>query len=332
MRSIPRLSTIICCISLVCTSFAADTQNTAQRVARIAAAQLRSDSAGDRSLEELGEYRRQRMEPMIVEAAKQKVDIICFSEIETTRGLKADARNNAAYENATDGPTFQWASALAMQHDINIIVTLEGIHRGELRNLALAVSRDGKLAGVYEKVHPTQGEMKKGIVAGNEFPAFDLPIGTSGQTVKIGMMICHDLSYMESARCLALAGAEIIFWPSLWSGWGDNLNYTLIRSRAIDNGVYLMHVSLAPPEGREWVPNSLMARSGVFDPYGNRLSNAGFKEGLAVCDVDLTPPVRVAPYFTNGEHDNFRAWMFHERRPDAYKNITDPSLVPPKPE
>lgn len=308
----------------------AHAQTPERRVARIAAAQLRSDGTGDRTPAQLAEYRRQRMEPMIEEAAGQGVDILCFCEAEITRGLQADPTDRDAYESAASGLTANWAMRLAKRFDINLVVPIEAFHRGHLRNTALVIGRNGRFVGVYEKVHPTNGEKKKGIVPGDSFPVFDLPL-KGAQSVKIGVMICHDLSYVESARCLALAGAEIVFWPSLWSGWGDELNYILIKSRAIDNAIYLMHVSLAPPEGREWVPNSLMARSGVFNPYGMRLCNAGFQPGLAVCDADLTAPVRVAPYYTNGEHDDYRAWMLHERRPDVYTNLTDGSLVQPKP-
>jgi predicted amidohydrolase len=186
------------------------------------------------------------------------------------------------------------------------------------RNAAIVLDKSGMVLGAYCKVHPTWGERQSGIVPGDSFPVFDLPFG------RIGIMICHDLSFPEAARCLMLAGAEIVFWPTMWSGWGDELSYTVIRSRAIDNAIYLVHVGLAPPPGEFWRPGMNMARSGVIDPYGNHLSNAGFEEAIAIAEVNLDKK-RVAPHFTSGADDDFRAWVLADRRPDTYGIIADPS-------
>jgi predicted amidohydrolase len=196
---------------------------------------------------------------------------------------------------------------------------MNAYHEGEFRNLAILFDKSGAIAGVYCKVHLTWGERQAGTVPGDSFPVFELPFG------KVGIMICHDMSFPEAARCLMLGGAEVVFWPTMWSGWGDELSYTVIRSRAIDNAVYLVHVGLAPPPGRFWRPGMNMARSGVIDPYGNHLSNAGFEEGIAIAEVDLNRR-RIAPSFTAGPDDDFRAWALADRRPDAYGIIADVAL------
>jgi len=202
---------------------------------------------------------------------------------------------------------------------MHLIVPMNAYQDGKFRNVAVVFDKSGSVVGVYCKVHPTWGERQSGTVPGDSFPVFELPFG------KIGIMICHDMSFPESARCLMLGGAEIIFWPTMWSGWGDELSYTVIRSRAIDNAVYLVHVGLAPPPGTYWRPGMNMARSGVIDPYGNHISNAGFEEGIAIAEVNLDRK-RIAPSFTAGRDDDFRAWVLADRRPDVYGIISDPSL------
>jgi len=287
------------------------------RTVRIAAVQLRNHVEGKTPVE-IKAFHMRNIERSLAEAAHRGADIACFCEHAATSGVKAPLDDQRVWEQATVGPTAKWASDLAHRHRISIILPMLAYHDRAFRNAAIVLDKSGMVVGVYCKVHPTWGERQSGIVPGDSFPVFDLPFG------RIGILICHDLSFPEAARCLMLAGAEIIFWPTMWSGWGDELSYTVIRSRAIDNAIYLVHVGLAPPPGQSWRPGMNMARSGVIDPYGNHLSNAGFEEGIAIAEVNLDKK-RIAPHFTSGADDDFRAWVLADRRPDTYGIIADPS-------
>jgi len=289
----------------------------ASRVIRIAAVQLRSHIEG-KSPDEIKAFHRGNIERAVAEAARKEADIACFCEVAATRGIRAPRDDRRVWEEATEGPTAKWAAALARRHRMHLVLPMGAYHRGAFRNVAVLFDNSGGIAGAYSKVHLTWGERQAGTVPGDSFPVFEFPFG------KVGVMICHDLSFPEAARCLMLEGAEIIFWPTMWSGWGDELSYTLIRSRAIDNAVYLVHVGLAPPPGKFWRPGMNMARSGVIDPYGNHLSNAGFEEGIAIAEVNLDRK-RIAPSFTAGPEDDFRAWVLADRRPDTYGVIADPA-------
>jgi predicted amidohydrolase len=297
---------------------APDGNEEASRVVHIAAVQLRSQVEGS-TPDEVKNFNRRNIERSLAEASRKGADIACFCELAATYGVRAPHDNRRVWEEATQGPTAEWARDIARRYHIHFVLPMHAYHEGAFRNVAVVFQRSGDIAGVYSKVHPTWGERQSGIVPGDTFPVFDFPFG------KIGVMICHDLSFPEAARCLMLGGAEIIFWPTMWSGWGDELSYTLIRSRAIDNAVHLVHVGLAPPTGQFWRPGMNMARSGVIDPYGNHISNAGFQEGIAIAEVDLSRR-RIAPSFTAGANDDFRAWVLADRRPDAYNIIADLSL------
>ncbi len=287
------------------------------RVVRIAAVQLRNHVEGKKP-DEIKAFHRRNIERSIGEAARKGADIACFCEVAATQGIRAAHDDHGVWEDATQGPTAKWAAALARRHGIHLILPMKGYHEGGLRNVAVLFDDSGAVVGVYCKVHLTWGERQSGAVPGNSFPVFEFPFG------KVGVIICHDMSFPESVRCLMLSGAEVVFWPTMWSGWGDELSYTVIRSRAIDNGVYLVHVGLAPPPGKFWRPGMNMARSGVIDPYGNHLSNAGFEEGIAIAEVNLDRK-RIAPSFTAGPDDDFLAWVLADRRPDTYGIIADPA-------
>jgi len=295
----------------------ADEKSIAPRVVRIAAVQLRDHVEG-KNPEEIKAFHRRRIEHSVAEAARKGARIACFCELAATYGIRAPHDDRQTWEEATEGPTAKWASDLARKNRIHLVLPMNAYHEGAFRNVAVLFDNSGEIVGVYCKVHLTWGERKSGTVPGNSFPVFQLPFG------KLGTIICHDMSFPESARCLMLGGAEIIFWPTLWSGWGDELSYTVIRSRAIDNAAYLVHVGLAPPPGKFWRPGMNMARSGVIDPYGNHVSNAGFEEGIAFAEVNLDRK-RIAPHFTSGADDDFRAWVLADRRPETYGIIADPS-------
>ncbi len=294
------------------------------RVVRIAAAQVRDHVEGN-TPQEMKAYLRREAERFVRAAAEKNADIVCFCETHATYRIKAPLSDRDVWEEATTGPTAQWAGQLARAHNINLIMPMAAYHDGAFRNCAVFFNRQGEVVGVYVKVHLTYREREGGRVPGDSFPVFEMDFG------KVGCVICHDLSFPESVRCLALAGAEIVFWPTHWSGWGDELNYAVIRSRAIDNAVYLVVVGLAPPPGTYWRPGRNIARSGVIDPYGNFISNAGFDEGVSIAEVDLSKPARIAPSFSYGPDDDFRAWMLADRVPEAYGIIVDPARRPPPP-
>jgi len=63
---------------------------------------------------------------------------------------------------------------------------------------------------------------------------FDVSVG------KLGVMICQDKPFPESARCLILNGAQLICWPYNQSGWGDIARDAVLRARAIDNSVHIL--------------------------------------------------------------------------------------------
>ena len=145
-------------------------------------------------------------------------------------------------------------------------------------------------------------------------------------------MICHDLSYVETTRVLGVRGAEIIVWPSNWSGWGRDLSLCLMRARAIDNSAYLMFLSAGQDPTK---PLNMM--TGVYgctciiSPMGEIIAQVPQRiPNIVSAEVDLDDK-RVAHGFTFDRNDVFIKEMLCERRPDAYGPICDASLVPKPP-
>ena len=282
------------------------------RNVRIAAVQLPAWSEGDTPAARY-QYRCQAALYWLKQAGEAGADLVCLGETCTGEEVIEDAYTN---------PFTQQAAALAVQYQMNVILPIAGLVEGVRRNVALVIDRSGTIAGHYLKVHPTRREMSDGAIPGDNFPVFNLDFGC------VGVAICHDLSFPESTRVLALRGAEILVWPTWWSGWGEELCYAVIRSRAIDNGTWLVTASFGIQDEKAWRPGMVLGRSGVIAPDGLILSNAGRYVGMAITEIDLDKP-RLAHAFSFGDEGDFWTSVLADRRPDAYGAITDPDFVIP---
>ncbi len=248
-------------------------------------------------------------------AGERKSDIVCLGEVFTTVGLSKEYEYSQRAEDIP-GPVSEKLSQVARRYKMYIIAPVLSRYEGVIRNMALVIDKKGDLIGQYEKVHCTQGERNEGVVPGDEFKVFDLDFG------RIGIMICHDNSFPESARVLALKGAEIIFWPHVQGGWGEVAWEAVLRSRAIDNGVFLVSSSYGVADDKSWRPGMIQARTGIVSPDGLIISEMGRRIGAATARIDLDKP-RIAHDFTRiGDYD-FKNDMLADRRPEAYKKISE---------
>ncbi|MEV2225830.1 carbon-nitrogen hydrolase family protein [Nocardia vinacea] len=184
---------------------------------------------------------------------------------------------------------------------------------GELRyNAASCLTGDGIL-GHHRKVHQPAGE-HLAYAAGDTFSAFDTPVG------RLGMLIDYDKTFPESARTLALDGAQIIgalsAWPASVTDRASRMpNDRQARlfdlydmARAAENQVVLAS------SNQTGVTGSLrfLGQAKVVGPGGDILAKTWSKGGLAVADIDIEREVERA-----------RRTLRHldERRVDTYHNL-----------
>jgi predicted amidohydrolase len=237
--------------------------------------------------------------------------VACLPECFPTAALPGDEAARLA--EGEDLPLVAALSPVAARYGMTLVV---GAHRrahdGRLYNAALVIE-ENRVVGIYDKVHPTRVEQEPplNVTPGSGFPLFHPSWGTAG------VLICHDNSFVESARCLALGGAEILFWPHVQSGWGDVAWEAVLRARAIDNGVYLVSSCFSVAEGRAWRPGMMLGRSSIVAPDGTILADAGHHPGMALTMVDLDQP-RLAHSFTREGDHPFRTEMLGDRRPGTY--------------
>lgn len=212
-----------------------------------------------------------------------------------------------------DGPEVKRLAALAGD-----LVVTAGICEADVTaryNTAVAVTGDG-LLGVHRKVHQPLGE-GSWYQAGDAFAAFDSPIG------RLGMMICYDKAFPESARALALDGADVIACMSAWPAARTNPTPDLAddrwkrrfdlydRARALENQVLWVSANQSGTFGSL----RFVSSAKVVDAGGDILAATGTGPGLALATVDLDAMLSSA-----------RGGMFHlrDRRPSAYTGAVTP--------
>lgn len=258
-------------------------------------------------------------------AGETGCDLTGVGECSNTRKLSQEEKQEVL-PDLLGGPEIEIGTRLAKEFGMNVVLGIAGRHEGKKRNAGVVIDRGGRIEGVYFKVQLTRGEKLNGITPGDDFTVFDLDIG------KIGVVICHDLSFAESTRVLAVRGAEIIMWPSNWSGWGRDLSNCMIRCRAIDSSAYLVFLSSGqnPDEPTNWM-TGVAGCTSIVSPMGEFIAQMPHRiPGVVTAEVDLDIK-RVAHGFTYDRQDVFIDEMLCERRPDAYAPLCDPSVVPAPP-
>jgi beta-ureidopropionase len=251
--------------------------------------------------------------PMIEEAAKRGVKILCLQEI-FNGPYFCPGQDKRWYEGAEaipDGPTTKVMQGLANKHDMVIIVPLyEREMSGVLYNSAAVIDADGTYLGKYRKQHipQTSGFWEKYFFKpGNGgYPVFKTKYAT------IGVYICYDRHFPEGARCLGLNGAEIVFNPSATvAGLSQYLWKIEQPAHAVANGYFVGAINRVGTEA-PWNIGKFYGTSYFVDPRGRFLvEGSEDNDEVVVADLDLNVI------------DEVRAtWQFfRDRRPEAYDEI-----------
>ena len=258
------------------------------------------------------------------QAAKKGAKIICTQELFRSQYF-CQSENHDYFKLAEPipGPSTQAFQKIAKKHGVVIIASLFEKRAGGLyHNTAVIIDADGKLLGIYRKMHipddPLFYEKFYFTPGDTGFKAWQTKYG------KIGVLICWDQWYPEGARLTALQGAEILFYPTA-IGWhpkekaeyGTNQHgawQISHQGHAVANGCYVAAVNrigLEQPEGGDGL--EFWGQSFVAGTSGQILAKASTsREEILIVPVDL------------GKVDVTRThWPFlRDRRIDAYGEIT----------
>jgi len=251
---------------------------------------------------------------MIAWAAKKGAQIVCLQELFQTiyfpQYKKADKDK---YAEAVPGAVTNALSVLAKELGVVIIAPVFEKKNGRYYNCAAVINEKGKLLPTYHKIHIPQDRF---FYEKNYFEqgSGDYKIHKT-KFCRLSALICYDQWFPEAARMAALAGAEIIFYPTAIGGivghkskdgdWHGAWE-TVMRGHAIANSVAVAAVNRVGREDklRFW------GQSFVCDSFGKVIGRASAtKEQALVVKVDLSRNLSIR-----------EGWgFFKNRRPDTYR-------------
>ncbi|GMU56462.1 MAG: hydrolase [Candidatus Xenobia bacterium] len=252
--------------------------------------------------------------PMIHDAGKQGVQILCLQEI-FNGPYFCPGQDKRWYDAAepVPGPTVERLSQIARQYEMVMIVPVyEREQAGVYYNTAAVIDADGSYLGKYRKTHipQTSGFWEKYFFRpGNlGYPVFRTRYAT------IGVYICYDRHFPEGARALGLAGAEIVYNPSATvAGLSQHLWKLEQPAHAVANGYYVGAINRVGTEA-PWNIGKFYGSSYFVNPRGQIIVCGSEDQDelvVATLDLDMIEEVR-------------RTWQFfRDRRPDAYGPLVE---------
>lgn len=270
------------------------------------------------------------IEQRVAEAAAQGAQLVLLQELHNGAYFcQHEAVTEFDRAEAIPGPSTARLGALAKRHGVVLVGSLfERRAAGLYHNTAVVLESDGRLIGKYRKMHIPDDP---GFHEKFYFTPGDLgfePIDTS--VGRLGILVCWDQWYPEAARLMALAGAEVLLYPTA-IGWDPDdesvekdrqRNAWILshRGHAVANGLPVLSCNRVGHEPSPHAPDTRAGASGihfwgsshVLGPQGEFLAEACIDAPeILLADVDLARSENVR-----------RIWPFlRDRRIDAYGDL-----------
>ena len=199
------------------------------------------------------ELNKQNLVKGIYECAKQGAELVVLQELHN--GLyfcQVEDTDNFDQAEPIPGPSTEMFGSVARELGIVLVLSLfERRAAGLYHNTAVVIEKDGSIAGTYRKMHipddPAYYEKFYFTPGDLGFQPIDTSVG------RLGVLVCWDQWYPEAARLMALAGAEILIYPTA-IGWETSDTdaektrqrdawQTVQRGHAVANGIYVVTVN-----------------------------------------------------------------------------------------
>lgn len=259
----------------------------------------------------------------IRDAAAAGAQVICLPELFSHQYFcQVEDHTHFALAESIPGPTTERLAELAAALEVVLVASLfERRAPGIYHNTVAVIDADGGLLGKYRKMHIPDDPLyleKFYFTPGDlGFRTFDTRYG------RLGTLVCWDQWFPEAARLTALAGAEILLYPTAiaWHpaekeelGAAQLASWELIqRSHAVANGCYVAAVNRIGHEGAVDGGLDFWGSSFVCDPTGGLVARASTdQEEVLIAEID------------RGAIDAVRThWPFlRDRRIDAYSGLS----------
>lgn len=258
----------------------------------------------------------------IEQAANQGAELILLQELHNSLYFcQTEDTRNFDLAETIPGPSTEQLAHAAKQNNVVIVSSLfEKRATGLYHNTAVVFERDGSIAGKYRKMHipDDPGFYEKFYFAPGDlgFNPIDTSVG------RLGVLVCWDQWYPEAARLMALAGAELLLYPTAigWDPRDDQAEQqrqrdawmTVQRAHAVANGVPVLSCNRTghePDPSQQNKGIQFWGSSFVAGPQGEILAEAAVdEEQLLVAEIDMNRSEsvrRIWPYLRDRRIDDY---------------------------
>ena len=255
------------------------------------------------------------MERLATTATENGADLVVFPECTLTGYCFESFEDALAVAQPLSGSSVQNAVALAGRLKTRLVFGMleldDSLTQPKIYNVVVLVDQAGVIAS-YRKTHlPTLGVDRFTTPGDRQMEVVALP------EINLGMNICYDCSFPETARLLALGGADLILLPTNWPPGAGRVPDYIPNVRALENNVYYMSVNrIGNERGFDFV-----GKSKICDPLGGEIAFADHSdEAIMYAEVDVSWARKKHYVSVPGKHEVHR---FNDRRPDLYGPLSD---------
>lgn len=246
-----------------------------------------------------------RVRAKLAEAAGTGARLVVFPECALSGYCFTSKAEAMPHSEPLPGPASRAIAEDCARLGVFAVVGLLERDGERLFNACLLAGPEG-LVGTYRKIHlPFLGVDRFTTPGDRPFAVHDLG------GLRVGMNICYDGGFPESARCLTLLGADLVVLPTNWPTTAHRA-VCLTEARALENHIYFAAVNRVGEErGFRFI-----GRSRILDPKGEALAEAA-PEGEAILTAEIDPEFARKKRLVHipGEHEVDRV---ADRRPEMY--------------
>ena len=192
---------------------------------------------------------------MLDAAGQQRPDLAVLPETFMAAGLPSHDIHSVA--QPIPGPAFDAVADCARRHAMNVVAGFFLSDGDRVSNVAALIDRSGKLAGVYSKTHPTEGEIEGGVTPGVGARVFDTDFG------RLGLAICFDINWSSLWSAMKRDSADAVCWISAYEGGLPLQAKASLHEMPIITSVWPYHARVIDRTGRILAQTSRWSRLAV---------------------------------------------------------------------
>lgn len=231
-----------------------------------------------------------QLEDILASGKTEGADLVTLPEM---FACPYETGNFPLYAEPEGGPSWQQLSALAKKYGIYLSAgsmpesESGDISRPRVYNTAYVFDREGRQIGKHRKAHLFDINVSGGqcfkesdtLSPGNKIGCFETEFG------KIGLCVCYDFRFPETARLMAQDGAKVILVPAAFNMTTGPAHWELMfRQRAVESQCFVIGTAPARDTGSSYVS---WGHSIAVDPWGTILTQMDEKEGIRAVTLDL---------------------------------------------